>query len=105
MPRKSLTEGLDVGEKKSSSKSSEGKSESGGLTGGKIALIAGCFVVGALGIVYQMGLFDGKPTHAGKPVNNNGAVFTPKETKQIEDRKKLLDLPEGSPNKPAVGAS
>ena len=103
MSRKSLTAGLKFEEEKSAA---QAKAKAGATAStGKIALILGCFLVGGAGIAYSMGLFDGAPKHAGKPVNPQGEQFTPEVQKSVEQRQKRMELPEGSTQKPVVGAS
>jgi hypothetical protein len=105
MERKSLMRGIDVPDGKDDKKK-------GGKAGGgesipptKIALIVGCFLVGGAGIAYNFGVFDSKPAVNGKIVSPTGDPVTPEAQKRMDDRKKKLELPDGHPQKPIIGAS
>lgn len=108
MARKSLTSGLNFEDDKAPAKG-KGKGgrgdEGSGAPTGKIVLISICFLLGGLGLAYNFGLFEGKPKHAGKPVNPQGESFTPEVQKSIDNRAKRLELPEGNPSRPVTGAS
>lgn len=102
MERKSLMRGIDVPEEKKSTAKSGGDKA---VPPAKIALIVGCFVVGGLGIAYNAGVFDSKPVLKGKQILPQGDPVTPEAQKRMDDRKKKLDLPDGHPEKPVIGAS
>lgn len=68
----------------------------------KAALAIGAIAVAGLLIAWSFGYwpFDGPPTRNGKPISPQGDVLTPEAQKQIDERKRLEALPEGSPQKP-----
>jgi hypothetical protein len=102
MERKSLMRGIDVPEDKKSSRKSGGDTA---IPPAKIAIIVGCFIVGGLGIAYNFGVFDSKPVINGKQVLPQGDPVTPEAQKRMDDRKKKLELPDASGQKPVIGAS
>ncbi|XVJ60762.1 MAG: hypothetical protein HEQ23_15790 [Tepidisphaera sp.] len=103
MERKSLMRGIDVPDTKADKKAKEKSGD--GIPPAKIALVVVCFLIGGAGIAYSAGLFDGKPVHNNKVVSPTGDTLTPEAEKRIEERKKKMELPEGHPQKPVIGAS
>ena len=104
MERKSLMRGIDVPDAKADRKKGA-KEDANAIPPGKIVMIVGCFLVGGAGIAYSAGLFDGKAVHNSKVILPAGDPVSPQSQKRMEERKKKLDLPEGHPQKPVVGAS
>lgn len=101
MERKSLMRGIDVPEAKADKK----KKDADSIPPAKIALIVVCFVIGGAGIAYSMGLFESKPKFNNQTVSPTGTTLTPEAEKRIEERRKKLELPDGHPQKPVIGAS
>jgi hypothetical protein len=106
MPGKSLTDGLNIPDKKSGKEKSSGGGE-GKLTGGKIAFLVVAFLIGGFGVAYSMGFnpFEKKAVHNGQVVSPQGTGLSEQGKKRIEDFEKKMQLPDGHPDKPVIGAS
>jgi hypothetical protein len=106
MPQKSLTEGLNIPDKKGGKEKVSSGGE-GKLTGGKIAFLVVAFLIGGLGVAYSMGFnpFEKKAEFKGQPVSPQGTGMSEAGKKREEDMQKKMQLPDGHPDKPVIGAS
>jgi predicted metalloprotease len=107
MAGKSLTEGLNIPDKKSGKEKSSSGGGEGKLTGGKIAFLVVAFLIGGFGVAYSMGFnpFEKKAVHKGQVVSPQGTGMSEQGRKREEDMQKKMQLPDGHPDKPVIGAS
>ena len=102
MAQNSLTDGLQFDNKKASKpKTSEGSE----LPIGKLAFVAGAFILAGFGIAYSMGAFDARTT---KPVVTvpppDPEVKAAKEKAKAEEDR-LMNLPKGDKRRPIISGS
>lgn len=99
---KSLTEGLDLSEKKSSK---ESDSESGSNLKSVIIIVV-CLIGAGVGMAWNFGLFEpAKVAYKGKTVDPGGQTLTADQQKDIDRRQKMLELPPGTPGRPTAGSN
>jgi hypothetical protein len=107
MAGKSLVDGLNIPDKKGGKEKAKSGGGEGQLTGGKIAFLVVAFLIGGFGVAYSLGFnpFEKKAEFKGQPVSPQGTGMSEAGKKREDDMQKKMQLPDGHPDKPVIGAS
>lgn len=106
MARKSLTHGLDIPDK--TAEKAKRPANPDATPPAKIAMVVGMLVIAAAVPAWYFGAFDslfGGPKFKNAPVSPQGDAVSPEVRKELDERAKRLELPDGDPKKPVLGAS